>query len=329
MTELLDYARTNGSYAIHDSLLKAGNVISRFSKPCCSISGGKDSDIMLDLISRVDKRNRVKYVWFDTGIEYQATKDHLDYLEQKYGVKICREKAIKPIPISCKEYGQPFLSKRVSDMIERLQRHNFQWEDDTYENLIAKYPKCKTAIGWWTNHFESIQFNIDYNKYLKEFIIQNPPQFKISSKCCTYAKKKVGNRFNEKEGCDLTIIGVRKAEGGVRSSAYKNCFTNNDEKLKASQYRPLFWYVDADEELYDKLFNIQHSDCYAKYGLKRTGCVGCPYGRNLEEELAIIEKYEPKLLKAVTNVFRDSYEYTRRFRGYVKQRKQIDGRSKI
>ena len=211
---------------------------------------------------------------------------------------ICREKAIKPISISCKEHGQPFLSKRVSDMIERLQRHNFQWEDDTYENLIAKYPKCKTAIGWWTNHFKSIQFNIDYNKYLKEFIIQNPPKFKISSKRCTYAKKKVGNRVNEKESCDL--------------------FTNNDEKLKASQHRSLFWYVDADEELYDKLFNVKHF-----------GCVGCPYGRNLEEELAIIEKYEPKLLKAMNTVFKDSYQYTRSFREYVKQREQIDGRSKI
>lgn len=320
LSELLDYTYCN--YAIYNSFLKSGNVIGRYRNPCCSISGGKDSDIMLDLLTKIDKQKKIKYVWFDTGIEYQATKDHLDYLEQKYGIKIYREKAIKPIPVSCKQYGQPFLSKRVSDMIERLQRHNFQWEDDTYEHLIAKYPKCKTAIGWWTNHFQSIQFNIDYNKYLKEFIILNPPWFRISSKCCTYAKKKVGNMFSEREDCDLTIIGVRKAEGGVRSSAYKNCFTNNDENMKASQYRPLFWFVDADEEKYDELFDVLHSDCYTKYGLKRTGCVGCPYGRNLEEELAVIEQFEPKLLKAVNNVFRDSYEYTRIFRGYVKQRKQ-------
>lgn len=279
---------------------------------------------MLDLITRLDKKKKVKYVWFDTGIEYQATKDHLDYLEQRYGIKIYRERAIKPIPVSCKEYGQPFISKRVSDMMERLQRHNFQWEDEPYEVLIKKYPKCLTAIGWWTNHFESIQFNIDYNKYLKDFLIANPPQFKISSKCCTYAKKKVGHKFSEREGCDLNIIGVRKAEGGLRSSAYKNCFTDNikNENLEPSQYRPLFWYVDNDEVVYDRLFDIKHSDCYTKYGLKRTGCVGCPYGRNLDEELAVMEQFEPKLHRAACMIFKDSYAYTKQFREYVKKRKE-------
>lgn len=38
--------------------------------------------------------------------------------------------------------------------------------------------------------FKNSMFNISYNKYLKEFIIQNPPDFRISKKCCTYAKKK-------------------------------------------------------------------------------------------------------------------------------------------
>lgn len=54
-----------------------------------SLSGGSDSDIMLDLIQRVlaEKRynydSEIHYVFFDTGIEYEATKRHLDYLEQK------------------------------------------------------------------------------------------------------------------------------------------------------------------------------------------------------------------------------------------------------
>ena len=36
---------------------------------------------MLDIVWRCDKDNKVDYVWFDTGLEYQATKDHLKYLE--------------------------------------------------------------------------------------------------------------------------------------------------------------------------------------------------------------------------------------------------------
>ena len=319
VNELLTY--TESVPHIYDSFLKANNVLSGYQRPCCSISGGKDSDIMLDLMTRIDTERKIKYVWFNTGIEYQATKDHLEYLEKKYGIEIHRERAVKPIPVSCKEYGQPFLSKRVSEMIERLQRHNFQWEDEPFDVLVKRYPKCITAIGWWTNHFESIQFNIDYNRYLKEFILLHPPEFKISAKCCDYAKKKVAHRFSDREKCDLNITGVRRAERGLRASAYKNCFTSDDEKNPVAQYRPLFWYENDDEIQYDKLFNVSHSDCYSKYGLKRTGCVGCPFARNLEEELSVMEKYEPKLFKAASMVFKDSYAYTEAFRAFVKDKK--------
>lgn len=81
---------------------------------------------MLDIVTKIDTKKRVKYVFFDTGIEYQATKDHLDYLEKRYGITIIREKASMPIPLAVKKYGQPFLSKNVSDMIYRLQKHNFE-----------------------------------------------------------------------------------------------------------------------------------------------------------------------------------------------------------
>ena len=48
-------------------------------------------------------------------------------------------------------------------------------------------------------------------------------------------------------------------------------------------------------------------------------CSGCPYGRDFEEELKIIEKYEPKLYKAVNNIFKDSYEYTRKYREFYRE----------
>lgn len=283
---------------------------------------------MLDLLSKLDVQQRIKYVWFDTGIEYQATKDHLKYLEQQYGIEIERIKAVKPIPVSCKEYGQPFISKYVSENMSRLQQHNFQWEDDTFENLNEKYPKCKSPLRWWTNNWDSSEygysrFNIAYNKYLKEFIIQNPPTFAISNKCCAYAKKNVGKQYIKDSGSNLSIIGVRKAEGGIRAARYKSCFEpNNDaDKNDIAYYRPLLWYKNEDEEEYDRLFGIKHSDCYEVYGLTRTGCVGCPYNRKINEELEIMEKYEPNLAKAAKNIFRESYEYTQQYREFCQHMK--------
>lgn len=280
---------------------------------------------MLHLIHSVDFSHKVDYIWFDTGLEYAATKRHLKYLEQKYNIQIHPYKAAKPIPLTCSTIGQPFLSKRVSNEIARLQRYDFQWEDEPIEKLIEKYPKCKQALRWWCNDWEGgakSNFNIDHNKFLKEFMIANPPWFKISDLCCQYAKKDVAHKCYKEGGYDLSLYGVRKAEGGTRSTAYTNCFSDKTSR-GTTEYRPLFWYSNEDKTEFERRFGVRHSDAYKVYMLGRTGCACCPYGRDFEWELKIAEIYEPQLHKAVCNIFKDAYEYTRMYRGFCKKVKDV------
>lgn len=313
---------------IGDNLVRAWSKINspKYKKIKCSISGGSDSDVMLDICYWCDKDNKIEYVWFDTGLEYQATKDHLKYLEEKYSIKIKPYKAIKPIPLTCKQYGQPFISKRVSQFLEGLQRHNFKFEDKSFEELYEEYPKCKSYLEWWCNMNKSDNFNIKRNKWLKEFLILYPPQFKISNKCCQYAKKDVGKKIIKEYDFDLDIIGVRKAEKGNRATAYKSCFDENGDGY--DNYRPLFWYTNSDKDDYESHYGIKHSKCYTEYGLERTGCAGCPFGRDFEKELEIIQKYEPKLFVAVNNIFGDSYEYTRKYREFCREMGEKKKRNK-
>lgn len=324
---------------IADNLIRAWRTINSplYNKIVCTISGGADSDVVLDICTQCDKDNKIDYVWFDTGLEYEATKIHLKELEQKYGVTIRPYKAKKPIPVACKAYGQPFLSKRVSDYMSRLQRHGFGWENDDFETLLHKYCKwndkrqkwvgCYTALKWWCNQHNSSQFNISQNKYLKEFIIENNPNFKISDKCCKFAKKDVLHSLVSDNDYDLNIFGIRKAEGGTRASAYKSCF---DEKLDGcDEYRPIFWYHNETKEKYSNHYGIYNSKCYTEYGLKRTGCAGCPFGRDFEFELQVIENYEPKLYVAVNNIFGDSYAYTRKYREFCKEMNEKENGLKI
>lgn len=304
---------------IGDNFIKAWYKINsqKYNKVLCTVSGGSDSDIVIDICRKCDKDNKIEYVWFDTGLEYQATKEHLKYLEKKYGIEIKSYSAIKSIPKSCREYGEPFLSKQVSEFMKRLQKHDFRWEDKPFDELIKEYPKCKSALEWWCgDKGENSMFNISRNKCLKEFIVNNPPDFKISGECCKYAKKDVSIRIISEFRYDLNITGIRKAEGGVRSAAYHTCFSEEDNGC--DNYRPIFWYKDQTKKTYERHYGIIHSRCYTEYGLSRTGCAGCPFGKNFEFELQAIKEHEPKLLKAVNNIFGKSYEYTRKYKEFIK-----------
>jgi len=75
---------------IIDNMVKAWSKINStvYNRICCSVSGGSDSDLLVDICARCDVSNKVEYVWFDTGLEYAATKQHLDFLEQKYHITI-------------------------------------------------------------------------------------------------------------------------------------------------------------------------------------------------------------------------------------------------
>ncbi len=325
--ELYNYISYLNNGSIFDSYAKAQAVISRHTTPICSVSGGADSDIMLDIVHSVDEAGNVKYYWLDTGFEYAATKEHLTELEQKYGIEILRVKAEKSIPACVKEYGVPFLSKYVSEQMMRLQKHNFQWEDEPLEVLLQKYPNCKIALQWWCverySDKDGVQkisrFSIYRNKWLKEFIISNPPDFPISNECCEYAKKRPAKRVIKDFGADLNITGIRKAEGGIRSASFTSCFS--ESPTGCDTFRPIFFYTDYDKQVYNEFLGVKNSRCYTEYGMKRTSCVGCPFNRKVLDELEIIKAFEPKLYKAAVGIFGKSYEYTAKYRAFVKEMK--------
>jgi 3'-phosphoadenosine 5'-phosphosulfate sulfotransferase (PAPS reductase)/FAD synthetase len=257
------------------------------------------------------------YVFFDTGLEYESTKRHLGDLERKYGISIDRRKPRKTIPTACREYGVPFISKDVSEMLNRLQKHDFDWNDTVENATFEKYGRCKSALDWYFNRrplAESgkTKYCINRLKLLREFIMQNPPDFTISEKCCYYAKKQVLTDFFKEYNPDLNINGMRQAEGGKRAGTIKNCFTARSEKYP-DNYRPLWYWTDEDKAVYKEWRGIRYSDCYEVYGLSRTGCVGCPCNSKAEQELALVEQYEPKIVTAARKIFGASYEYKRRY----------------
>ena len=312
-----------------------------------SISGGSDSDVVLDMTRRCDPQRKCRYFFVDTGLESKFTHTWLDLLQLKYECKIERVRAKVSIPAAIKKYGQPFVSKRASEYIHRLQEHGFQWENEDLITLLDRYCQksdiplskkwvkvgdnyyygCVMAIKWWCNAHseegEKSRFNIDYNSYLKEFILsEGGVPFKVASTCCTVVKKATLHRIFDTcmdkrfSNCRLNIQGVRRSEGGQRASTYKSCF-NDASGHDYDEYRPVFWFLNKDKEEYCNYCGVGHSHLYDF--LRRTGCSGCCFGQDVEFELKVFKENEPNMAKAMEYVFGDSYEFTRKYHAFQKK----------
>lgn len=316
---------------IYKYLMVTRNKLSEHRRIAVSYSGGSDSDIMLDLIELVKPKDicgEIKYTFFNTGLEFDATLRHISDVEQKYAVQIERIKPKKSIPTACREHGIPFICKDASSMLGRLQKHNFDWGDSEDVSTPEKYGRCKSALDWYFNKREpstngKSKFNINRFKLLQEFIKENPPPFAISEKCCDYAKKNVAKDFDKVFKPDLKIIGMRQAEGGRRVGSIRNCFTPAND-LTIANYRPLWFWTDEDKKIYKEWRGIKYSDCYEVWGFSRTGCVGCPCNSKVLNELEIASQYEPNKVKAAFAVFGESYKYRQAYNDFKKSNKNSE-----
>lgn len=310
----------------------------------CSYSGGADSDILIDLIERTRRLFNlppVTYAFFNTGLEMKATKDHVKAVAEKYGVEIQEHRPKVNIVKASREHGIPFVSKIMSYGLEEWQKKGIplsiadeyaEAEDKAAkrQELRERYPKCESVINFLCccnaagEPRPNIQLVINSSKWMLDFLKENPPDFKISAKCCDYCKKQLAHRVQK--GFDMIITGERRDEGGMRSVPRKDntalCFT----ETSSGQYRlrPLYYVTDADKAWYKEEYGIRYSDAYEVYGLKRTGCCGCPISFRAVDDLEMISKYEPNVAKAAWNIFGKSYLYRQQYVEYKKNRTEAE-----
>ena len=313
-------------------------------KAICSYSGGADSDILIDLLERTRKEYpgmpEIKYAFYNTGLEMKATKDHVKEVAEKYGVEITEHRPKVNIVMATRKYGVPFVSKIMSGGLDEWQKKGVPLsiadEYDQAEDKAAKrkelkerYPKCESLINFLCccnkdgEPRPNIQLVINSSRYMRDFINEYPPDFKISAKCCDYCKKQFAHAVQK--DYEVIITGERRDEGGMRSVPRKDntalCFT----ETASGQYRlrPLYYVSDHDKAWYKETYGIRYSDAYEVYGLTRTGCCGCPISYKAVDDLEKIGKYEPNVVKAAWNIFGKSYEYRKKYNEYKAKRDEL------
>jgi 3'-phosphoadenosine 5'-phosphosulfate sulfotransferase (PAPS reductase)/FAD synthetase len=334
------------SYAKFDTWHKIAAIksiiakrLTEYPKAICSYSGGSDSDIMLHLLETVRKQfllPPIKYIFVNTGLEIVATKRHVEEVQNIYDVEIETIRPKMSIITSARKYGIPFISKVISDRLKNIYLHNTPFElfyeyqktenkQSFMEYLYKKYPNQKQGLQFICScntkgvFKDNTQISIISTKYLLEFLIENRPNFKISAECCNKCKKQPLKKAQK--GYELIITGERYCEGGERTAMKdKNtCFLEYGE----NQYRlkPIFFLTNEDKRLYKDYYNIKFSNAYELYGLKRTGCCGCPISATAVKDLELIGEYEPNIKKAAWNIFGDSYLFRQQFNEFKRKKK--------
>ena len=349
------------AYADYDSPAKfqaiIGIIMTRLKQhpnAVCSYSGGADSDLLIDLIETartiMPSLPPVKYVFFNTGLEMKATKDHVKATDAKYGIEIEELRPKINIVQATRKYGVPFVSKIMSEGLDNWQKKGVPIsvgdEYDQAEDKAAKraelrerYPKCESLLNFLCccnkdgEPRPNIQLVINSSKYMRDFIAENPPDFKISAKCCDYCKKQVAHSIQK--DYEMVITGERRAEGGMRSVPRSESWSQNNtmcfSETSSGQFRfkPLYYVSDKDKEWYKENFGLRYSDAYEVYGLKRTGCCGCPISYRAVDDLELIRPYEPNVVKAAWNIFGKSYEYRQKYNEYKAERMAREKAKKV
>lgn len=313
-----------------------GRRLKEHPNAICSYSGGSDSDIMIHLIETVREMfdlPPVHYCFFNTGLEMAATKRHVKETEEKYGVEIKEYRPKVNIVMATRKYGLPLMSKIFSQRYGYVQKHNIPLEivdefnsaEDKkakLEELIARYPRRITDIYFILGVRDdgmpttNKQFMMNSYPYMTDFIKENPVPFTVSAKCCDYCKKQPAHEVMK--NFDMMITGEREQEGGIRTVNGYACF---GEKSDGSfRLRPLYYVSDQDKQWYKDYYGIKYSDAYEVYGMKRTGCCGCPISYRAVDDLELIKPYEPVLVRAAWNVFGESYKYRQQYNEYKAKR---------
>jgi len=264
-----------------------------------SFSGGKDSTVLAELIKWADLPTHIPFVFANTGIEFDATKRFVDEYDWDNKVIV---KPRKPFGQILKEYGKPTISKVRSEHLSTYQNNiNAPFSTARTRQMITGEAERGGVKEGFRSRFALAQ---------KHFHLLHPDlDYKVANKCCTYMKKLPFADYSKENNMNGTFVGVRTAEGGIRQQAYKTCVMVKKKSGGRTEIfsMPIIDWTDEMVNEFIEHFDVKISDAYTVYGLQRTGCIGCPFNKDVGQDLTALKSYEPQKYKAVMHWFKDVY----------------------
>lgn len=234
-----------------------------------SYSGGKDSHFLFWFIKEFMHEERIEIVSVNTSFEIPEIRDRIIRNSD-----VVLHPAMNRWEIKNK-YGIPCYTKQQDEYIYRYQ----------------KGLRSKNTMRFING--ENPVMNL--NGKAKALLLSGNLH-RISNKCCMYNKELPMMRYARRTG-KKAIIGVRQSESKTRAAKYQTCLKKNGD------FTPIYDFTDELIDGIYKAYEIEIPKCYTY--VPRTGCAGCPYGRNVESELALLPELQRK---SAVKYFQESYD---------------------
>lgn len=305
-----------------------------------SFSGGKDSTVLHYLIDLALPNNKIPRVFINTGIEYYNIVKFVKQLAEKDERFVILNSGVN-IKEMLETYGYPFKSKQHSHNLAIYQNQkniidcndiNFVRKQGKQKTKIIQEPYCEpretkyidyhiplTLVRYLGIEETTTKFRCP-NILLYQF--SNNFNVKCSDMCCNKLKKQPIKKWEKENNKTIALTGMRKSEGGQRASI--NCIIT-DKENKLIKFHPLLVINDDFENWFIINQNIKLCDLYyPPFNFERTGCKGCPFNLNLQQQLKTMKKLLPNEYKQCELIWKPVYDEYRRIGYRLKKQEQMN-----
>lgn len=242
-------------------------------------SGGKDSDVMLDITKRCLMPSQFEVLNAHTTVDAPETVYHIREV-----FKACEAEGIKTTIQMPRYKGEPTSMWRLIEIKglppTRIARYCCAVLKE------ASTPNRMAAVG--VREDESVN-----RRNRSEFAVRGRRKADgiFKSTAHTYAMFKL-DKYGGEDAYQCEIV--------------KACKANKDTLVN-----PIYHFTNSDIWEYVRRFDVPMNPLYEK-GFRRVGCIGCPLGgsKEMREEFALYPKYKENYIKAF-----DRMVMTRRAKG--------------
>ena len=296
----LDLAVTNGMHRIEDLWNETEG------KCYVSFSGGKDSTVILALIKMCEEiytipKNGIPAVFANTGIEMKETVEFVKWCKENWYPNIEIVRPEKSFAWVLENKGKPIKSKVRSEFLHRY--HIGNHSESVMRNLVygitgSGYEARRTKLA-----------DKDMHMLHDDFPIHASPA------CCDYMKKKPFKVYAKEHDMKGYAVGIRADEGGARAMNAKSREMKNGDKQRPCttlsrgyiKKAPLIDWSNEEVSAFVEKYNVPLSRAYTELGFERTGCMACPYARDVGGKIDYLYHHDQPRYKAMMHWLKDVY----------------------